>query len=121
MLAKQTDTRQAVSDLCVWQAVSPVWRSLLNKGSDLGFVPLSAIAGVKADEILGKLMGTEAWVTLGTVKARGEMGLMQENTHTLTLTACSQPSPRSQLARCLCLARKGLGKGLESFLAVRLR
>lgn len=35
----------------------------------------------------------------------------------LTPAACSQPSLRSQRARCLCLARKGL----ESSLAVSLR
>lgn len=113
MLAKQSDTLQAVSDLCVRQAVSPVWRSLLNKGSNLGFVPLFATAGVKADEILGKLMETEAWVTLGTVKARGEMGLIQENTHAPTPTAhigcllpalaalptCPLPLPRTKGAR----------------------
>ena len=69
MLDKQTDTLQAVSDLCIWQAVSPVWRSLLNKSPDLGFVLLFAIAGATAEEILGKLMETEAWVTLGMAKA----------------------------------------------------
>lgn len=69
MLDKQTDTPQAVSDLCTWQAVSPAWISLLNKGSDLGFVLMFAIAGATAEEILGKLMETEAWVTLGMAKA----------------------------------------------------
>lgn len=65
MLDKQTNTLQAVSDLCLWQAVS----SVLNKGSDLGFVLLFAIGDVSAEEILGKLVETEAWLTLGTEKA----------------------------------------------------
>ena len=68
MLDKQTNTPQAVSDLCIWQAVTLVWRSLLNKGCDLGFVLLFATAGTTAEEILGNLMEMEAWVTLGMVK-----------------------------------------------------
>jgi len=67
MLDKQANTPQAVSDLCIRQAVSPVWRSLLNKGSDLSYVVLFDTARVIVAEILGKLM--EARVTLGMVKA----------------------------------------------------
>lgn len=46
-----------------------MWRSLLNKGSDLGFVLLYAIAEAAAEEILGKLVETEACLTLGKEKA----------------------------------------------------
>lgn len=80
MLGKQINTLQAVSDLCIWQAVSSVWRSLLNKGSDLSFVLLFAIAEAAAEEILGKLVKTEAWLTLGREKARREMDISQQNT-----------------------------------------
>lgn len=68
MLGKQTNTPQAVSDLSIWQAVSSMWRSLLNKGSDLGFFLLFAIAEAAAEEILGKLVETDAWLILGTEK-----------------------------------------------------
>lgn len=87
MLGKQTNTPQAVSNLSIWQAVSSMWRSLLNKGSDLGFVLLFAIAEAAAEEILGKLVETDAWLTLGTEKARREMDISQQNTHMPTPTA----------------------------------
>lgn len=68
MLGKQTNTLQAVSDLCIWQAVPSVCRSLLNKGSDLGFVLLFAIAEAAAEEIPGRLVETGTWLRLGTEK-----------------------------------------------------
>lgn len=86
MLGKQTSTLQAVSDLCIWQAASSVWRSLLNMGSDLGFVLLFAIAEEAAEEILGKLVETEAWLTLGMEKAQREMDISQQNTVMPTLS-----------------------------------
>lgn len=80
MLGKQTNTLQAVSDHCILQAVSSVWRSLLNKGSDLSFVLLFAIAEAAAEETLAKVVETEVWLTIGRERARSEMDISQQNT-----------------------------------------
>lgn len=93
MLGKQTNTLQAVSGCWIWQAVSPVWRTLRNKGPDLSFVLLFAIAEAATEEILGKLVETEAWLILDMEKGNTH----QPAKHTICSPHCScrqlAPSP----------------------------